>query len=71
MKKFNPRTHISATEAAKRLGHGRRWLYARIAAGDLEAFKHSATDITVSVESIVAYEERTRISRGQLVEAGA
>lgn len=65
MKKVaTPRTHLSAADACKRLGHGRRWLFGKIKAGELEAFKHSATDITVSLESIVAYEDSKRISAG-------
>jgi len=60
--KFNPRSHIPAPVAARRLGHGRRWLFSRIKDGTLEAFKHSARDVTVSLESIVAYEQRTRVT---------
>lgn len=60
--KYNPRQHIPAMDAAKRLGHGRRWLFNRIRDGQLEGFKHSQNDVTVSLESIVAYEDRTRIS---------
>lgn len=57
-----PRQHLSVKEAAARLGHGPRWVLDRIATGDLEGFKHGRNDVTVSHESIVAYEDRTRMS---------
>jgi len=54
-------THLRVTKVAQRLGHSRRWVLARIADGSLEGFKHSRRDVTVSLESILAYEQRTRM----------
>lgn len=56
-----PRTHLRVRDAAKRLAHGRRWILARIADGTLEGFKHGRRDMTVSLESILAYESTTRV----------
>lgn len=66
---MSPRTHLRVTDAAKRLGHGRRWVLSRIADGTLEGFKHSRRDVTVSLESIIAYEGRTRMSASPTVPA--
>lgn len=66
-----PRTHLKVADAAKRLGHRRRWVLARIEDGQLEGFKHSRRDVTVSLESIIAYEQRTRMSARPLEESAA
>lgn len=57
-----PRNHLTVADAAKRLGHRPRWVKERVKRGDLEGFRWSATDMTISVESIVAFEDRKRIS---------
>lgn len=62
MKERQPRQHIPLRDAAYRLGHKPRWIKKLIEQGQLEAFKHGAKDITISLESIVLYEERSRIS---------
>lgn len=56
-----PRHHLTLEEAGQRLAHSRRWIFARIEDGSLEAFKHSRRNITVSLESLVMYEESVRI----------
>ncbi len=58
------RTHLTLRDAAIRLAHSTRWVRDRIKANELEAFKHSRNDITVSLQSIVAYEARVRVSSG-------
>lgn len=62
-----PRTHLRATEAARRLGHSRRWVIRLIADGQLEGFMHARRDVTVSLESILAYEQRIRMAAEPLV----
>jgi excisionase family DNA binding protein len=59
-----PRQHLTVTQAAARLGHGRRWVLDRVASGELEGFRHGYRDVTISHESIVAYEERVRMHAG-------
>lgn len=56
-----PRHHLSIADAAKRMGHCARWVKERIKRGELEGFRWSATNLTVSLESIAAYEDRRRI----------
>lgn len=63
-----PRNHLKVADAAARLGHSDRWLKERIKDGSLEGFRWSANDITVSVESIVAFENRSRVSVGVEME---
>lgn len=58
-----PRQHISLRDAAYRLAHKPRWIKKLIAQGELEAFQHGPKDITISLESIVRYEDRCRISQ--------
>lgn len=69
MKTAVPRNHLSVRDAAARMGHCTRWVRERIKSGDLEGFKWARLDVTVSLESIVAFENRTRISGGQIVPA--
>jgi hypothetical protein len=57
----SPRTHIKMKAACLRLGHGHKWIQKRIADGLLEGYKHGRTDVTISLESIVRYEEATQI----------
>jgi predicted DNA-binding transcriptional regulator AlpA len=59
-------TLLPMREALRRLGHSRRWVFDRIKAGELEAFKHSHSDVRISAESIDHYLDRTRISAGFL-----
>jgi hypothetical protein len=59
---ITPRNHVRASEVAKRLGHSRRWVLYRIADGTLEGFQHARNDVTVSLESVVDYEDRIRMS---------
>jgi hypothetical protein len=67
-----PRQHIPLRDAAYRLGHKPRWVKKLIESGHLEAFQHGAKDITISLESIVQYEEKVRISGADnLVRGGA
>lgn len=61
--KAAPRHHLTVTDAAKRMGHSARWVKERIKRGELEGFRWSAVDMTVSCESIAAYEDRRRICR--------
>ena len=56
-----PRQHLTVSQAAARLGHGRRWVLDRVRNGEIEGFAHGYRDVTISQESIVAYEERTRM----------
>lgn len=58
-----PRNHLTVKDAAIRLGHGSKWVLKRIALGEMEGFKHARSDVTVSMESVVAYEDRHRIGR--------
>lgn len=57
-----PRNHLTVADAARRLGHRPRWVKERVKRGELEGFRWSPTDMTISIESIVAYEDRVRIS---------
>jgi len=69
----SPRHHLTVADAAKRMGHGPRWVKDRIKHGELEGFRWSPTNLTVSLESIVAYEDRRRIchlSAGPSVPGG-
>jgi hypothetical protein len=59
---MTPRTHLRVADVAKRLGHSRRWVFLRIADGSFEAFKHGSNDVTISLESLIAYEDRTRMA---------
>jgi hypothetical protein len=61
------RQHLKLKTAAARLAHCTRWVLARIDSGELEGFKHGRRDVTVSIESIEAYEQRTRIAAGALM----
>jgi len=53
--------------AALRLGVSSKFIRLRVQTGDLEGFKHSRLLITVSLESLVAYEERTRVCASSAV----
>jgi predicted DNA-binding transcriptional regulator AlpA len=57
------RTLVPMAQAVTLLGMSRRWIYDRIQSGDLEAFKHSSRSISISRESIIAYQQRTRMTR--------
>jgi len=57
-----PRTHIRLADAAQRLSHSSSWVRKRIADGSLDGFKWSRRDLTVSVESIVRFEEQARVT---------
>lgn len=57
-----PRQHLKVPDAASRLGHTDRWIKERIKDGQLEGFRWSANDITVSLESVLAFEARARVS---------
>lgn len=64
MKSQIPRRQVPVREAAWLMGHSPRWVRDKVKAGELEGFVHGPNDITVSVESIVAYEDKTRVSVG-------
>lgn len=57
MKVRKTRYHVPLRVAAALLGHQPRWIKDRIAAGELEGFRHAKNDITVSMESIQRYED--------------
>ncbi|MBK8002310.1 MAG: hypothetical protein IPK15_27375 [Verrucomicrobia bacterium] len=67
--KRTPRNHLTVAEAAQRLGHRPRWVKERVKRGELEGLRWSPTDMTISIESIVAYEDRVRISMRAEVSA--
>jgi len=58
-----PITHLRVRDVARRLGHGRRWVLDRIADGQLKGFKWARCDVTVDEASVIAYENRARVSR--------
>ena len=66
-----PRQHVKVPDAAERLGHTDRWIKERIKDGSLEGFKWSSNDITVSMESLLAFEARARLSAGVELEEAA
>lgn len=61
-----PRHHISIRDVAERLGRSTNWVRQRIASGEFEAFLHGRASMTVSLESIVAWEDQHRVSKGML-----
>jgi len=63
-----PRQHLKVPDAASRLGHSDRWVKERIKDGSLEGFVWSARDITVSLESLLAFEASARVSAGVELE---
>lgn len=60
--KSAPRHHLSLAQAAERLGHSVRWLRERARRGELEVFRWSPTDVTVSLESVAEFESRHRVT---------
>lgn len=63
MKLKRPRDHVSITKAADILGHSIKWVRKKIEAGELEAFKWSATDVTVSLQSLIELERRAQYTQ--------
>jgi hypothetical protein len=59
-----PRRHLTVKQVAARFAHSPKWVRCRIRDGTFEAFKHSRSDWTVSEDSVIAYEESTRIHVG-------
>lgn len=47
------RDHVTVPIAASGLGRGREWVETRIRSGDLEGFRWSQTDVTVSLQSLL------------------
>lgn len=63
-----PRRHLTIKEAAAQLGRSYAWMKQKIKEGEFESFADGRWPVTVSAESIVAWEEKHRTSRGLLKE---
>jgi hypothetical protein len=54
--------HLSVQEVANRLGHCTRWVRQRVRDGQLEGYRWSRTDMTISEESVVRFEQRHKVT---------
>ena len=56
--------HMRVEEVARLLAHSTRWVKRKIAAGELEAFRWSSNDVTVSRASVERLVEQARVGVG-------
>lgn len=56
-----PGRHLSVLEVAQRLGHCTRWVRQRVRDGQLEGYRWSRTDMTITEESVARFERLHKV----------